>query len=92
MPGVMRCLVSRALPAVLLLPLCLAAAVAAPEPRPLALDALGAPRDLPQKILGASANPFYDHLINDPRKIAQVRSAAPAVLRFPGGTLANYYN
>lgn len=31
------------------------------EPRPLALVALGAPRDLPERTLGASAEPLIEH-------------------------------
>ncbi len=35
------------------------------EPRPLALVALGAPRDLPERTLGASAEPLIEHLLDD---------------------------
>jgi hypothetical protein len=62
------------------------------EPRPLALVALGAPRDLPERILGASAEPLIEHLLDDPGKIAQIKLTAPAILRFPGGSQSNYYN
>ncbi|HYB74103.1 MAG TPA: hypothetical protein VED18_12085, partial [Candidatus Sulfotelmatobacter sp.] len=60
--------------------------------QPLTLTAVGAPRQLPERILGASAEPLIEHLIDDPRKIAAIKQTAPAVLRFPGGSQANYYD
>lgn len=61
-------------------------------PRPLVLTAAGAPRLLPENILGGSAEPLIEHLLGDPAKAAQVKATAPAVLRFPGGSQANFYN
>ena len=49
-------------------------------------------RQLPEKIFGANADPFIEQLMNDPRKIQAITQTAPAVLQFPGGSLANYYN
>jgi hypothetical protein len=62
------------------------------EPRPLLLVSLGKLRPLPQRILGASAEPLIEHLLDDPRRILAVKNTAPAVLRFPGGSQSNYYD
>src|SRR5271157_1070482 len=58
----------------------------------LHLKLVGDARPLPEKIFGANADPFIEQLTNDPRKIQAVAQTAPAVLRFPGGSLANYYD
>jgi hypothetical protein len=58
----------------------------------LHLKLVGDARPLPEKILGANADPFIEQLTNDPRKIQAVKQTAPAILRFPGGSLANYYD
>lgn len=61
-------------------------------PRPLVLTVAGTPRELAGNILGASALPLIGHLLGDPARAAQVKATAPAVLRFPGGSQANFYN
>ncbi len=58
----------------------------------LHLKLVGEARPLPEKIFGANADPFIEQLTNDPSKIQEVTQTAPAVLRFPGGSLANYYD
>ncbi len=58
----------------------------------LHLKLVGIARPLPEKIFGANADPFIEQLTNDPGKITAVKQTDPAVLRFPGGSLANYYN
>jgi hypothetical protein len=58
----------------------------------LHLKLIGDARPLPENIFGANADPFIEQLTNDPRKIQAVAQTAPAVLRFPGGSLANYYD
>ena len=58
----------------------------------LHLKLVGDARPLPEKIFGANADPFIEQLTNDPLKIQAVKQTAPAVLRFPGGSLANYYD
>ena len=59
---------------------------------PLRLAVESGPRQLPKKMLGASADPMIEDLLNNPEKVYAVGLTAPAVLRFPGGTAANYYN
>ncbi len=58
----------------------------------LHLKLVGDARPLPEKIFGANADPFIEQLTNDPGKMQAVKQTGPAVLRFPGGSLANYYN
>ncbi|HEY9152339.1 MAG TPA: hypothetical protein VIN60_05585 [Anaerolineales bacterium] len=58
----------------------------------LQLKLIGDPRPLPAQIFGANADPFIEQLMNDPLKIQAVTQTAPAILRFPGGSLANYYD
>jgi hypothetical protein len=58
----------------------------------LVLAPLGDPRPLPNKVLGASSEPMMEHLLDDPHKAEAVKGTAPAILRFPGGSQANYYN
>jgi hypothetical protein len=70
---------------------CLALPVFA-QVRPLTLVAAGEPRSLPHRILGASASPFWEHLIDDPAKVAAIKSLRLAYTRFPGGSYANYYD
>jgi len=60
--------------------------------RPLALVPVGEPRALPERILGASASPFWERLIDDPAKVAAVKSLHLAYTRFPGGSYSNYYD
>jgi hypothetical protein len=65
---------------------------AADAGRPLILKSIGAPRPLPPRIFGASAIPFYERLMDDPRKVQFARDMKLGYVRFPGGTLANYYD
>jgi hypothetical protein len=62
------------------------------ESRPLDLVPAGAPRVLPERMLGICAEPFWDHLIDDPQKVAAIKTLHAAYTRFPGGTLSNYYD
>ncbi len=67
--------------------------VASASDNPLVLKPSGEERVLPERILGINAaTAFYENLTDDTRKIAPTREMAPALLRFPGGTIANYYN
>ena len=65
---------------------------AAQEPKPLELIASGDRRQLSPGIFGASADPFYENLIGNAAKTAADAITAPATVRFPGGTQANYYD
>ena len=47
---------------------------------------------LPERILGASAEPFWDDFIHDPAKVAAIKSLHLAYTRFPGGSQSNYYD
>ena len=60
--------------------------------RPLDLVPAGEPRTLPPRILGVSAEPFWDDFIRDPGKVAAIKSLHPAYVRFPGGSQSNYYD
>ena len=62
------------------------------EARPLALASTGPPRALPTHLIGASVSPFFEHLLNDPQKIALTRQMHLGFVRFPGGSDANYYH
>jgi hypothetical protein len=67
--------------------------VAGAAENPLVLKPVGEERVLHKRILGINAaTAFYEDLTEDTRKIAPTRELAPALLRFPGGTIANYYN
>ncbi len=50
------------------------------------------PRELPARLLGLQAVPLYEHLIDDPTKVAIAKEMSPAFVRFPGGMVGNYYN
>jgi hypothetical protein len=52
----------------------------------------GKARELPERLLGLQAIAHYEHLIDDPVKVAITREMAPAYIRFPGGMVGNYYN
>ena len=54
----------------------------------------GEPRALPERILGASAEPFWkaDRFLSDPERIAAVKSLRLGYVRFPGGSQSNYYD
>jgi hypothetical protein len=60
--------------------------------RPLTLSPLGAVRSLPDKILGASVESLIEHVLDDPLKVAAIKTTAPGVIRFPGGSQSNYYD
>ena len=60
--------------------------------RPLNLVPAGEPRTLLERILGASAEPFWDDFIHDPAKVAAIKSLHLASMRFPGGSQSNYYD
>jgi len=62
------------------------------NPRSLELVNLGAPRNLPSKIFGASVEALVEHFTDNPPFIEAVKTVAPADLRFPGGSQSNYYN
>jgi hypothetical protein len=56
------------------------------------LTPIGEPRELPTRLLGLQAVPLYEHLTDDPAKVAIAQEMAPAFVRFPGGMVGNYYN
>jgi len=58
----------------------------------LALKPLGKPRFLQGPILGVSTTAFYEHLLDDPVKIAVLKKMSIGLDRFPGGSDANFYN
>ena len=58
----------------------------------LVLEASGPERQLPERLLGASAEALVEHLIDDPHKVAALKEMNLAFVRFPGGSQANYYN
>lgn len=59
---------------------------------PLTLQSAGTPRQLDAPILGASTTVFYEHLLNDPVKIAALKAMSIGLDRFPGGSDANFYS
>ena len=60
--------------------------------KPLVLERFGPERQLPERLLGASAEALVEHLIDNPRKVAALGEMDLAFVRFPGGSQANYYN
>jgi hypothetical protein len=58
----------------------------------LTLKPIGQPRLLLGPILGASTTAFFEHLLDDPAKIAVLKKMAVGLDRFPGGSDANFYN
>lgn len=60
--------------------------------RALHLTQSGDARPLPENILGASVEAMIEHLLDDPQKVAAIQQTAPGVVRFPGGSQANYYD
>jgi hypothetical protein len=58
----------------------------------LKLKALGQPRSLQGPIFGASTTAFYEHLLDNPTKIAVLKTMDIGLDRFPGGSDANFYN
>lgn len=60
---------------------------------PAALTPAGPSKSLPTRILGfQGATALYEDLLDDPAKLAATIRLAPGVLRFPGGSIANYYD
>jgi hypothetical protein len=68
------------------------AAAARAQPAAVSLVATGPVRSLQPNLLGASSEPMIEHLLGNPAKLRAVREIAPAVLRFPGGSQANFYD
>src|ERR1017187_10680813 len=60
------------------------------EPR--TLQSGGTPRQLHAPIFGASTTVFYEHLLDNPAKIAALKTMSIGLDRFPGGSDANFYN
>ncbi len=60
--------------------------------KPLVLEKSGPERQLPERLLGASAEALIEHLIDDPHKVAALEEMGLAFVRFPGGSQANYYD
>lgn len=60
--------------------------------KPLVLEKSGPERQLPQRLLGASAEALIEHLIDNPRKVAALKAMDLAFVRFPGGSQSNYYD
>lgn len=58
----------------------------------LTLQPLGKPRSLRGPIFGVSTTAFYEHLLDDPVKIATLKGMSVGLDRFPGGSDANFYN
>jgi hypothetical protein len=63
---------------------------ASAEPR--TLQPGGTPRQLHTPIFGASTTVFYEHLLDNPAKIAALKTMSIGLDRFPGGSDANFYN
>jgi len=72
--------------------LALLPAVQGAEAFRLVLTPLGDSISLPKRILGMSAEPLIEHLIDDPRKVNLAREMDLAYVRFPGGSQSNFYN
>jgi hypothetical protein len=71
--------------------------VAAIVPLPVSAETLvltprGNPRQLDGTIFGVSTSAFSERLLDDPAKIAALRTMAIGLDRFPGGSNANFYN
>jgi len=72
--------------------------LAPPAPTPssrgdrVTLVSTGESRKLPASLLGLQAVPLYEHLADNPVKVAIAKEMAPAFVRFPGGMVGNYYN
>jgi hypothetical protein len=69
-----------------------AAQLAAQSGPRLILVPSGGSRTLPAQLLGASVEPWFEQLIDDPTKVDIARQMGLAYVRFPGGTESNYYN
>ncbi len=62
------------------------------SPEPLKLVNEGPARRLPPRILGVTVSAFTERLLDQPARMAAYQAVRPAVLRFPGGSYANFYN
>jgi len=58
----------------------------------LSLKPLGNARPLQGPLFGVSTTAFYEHLLDDPVKIAVLKKMSIGLDRFPGGSDANFYN
>ncbi|MGD0662604.1 MAG: hypothetical protein ABSD38_31500 [Syntrophorhabdales bacterium] len=58
----------------------------------MTLSVAGKPRSLQGPILGGSTSAFFEHLLDNPAKIAALSKMAIGLDRFPGGSDANFYN
>ncbi|HEY3324856.1 MAG TPA: hypothetical protein VGP72_30670 [Planctomycetota bacterium] len=58
----------------------------------LHLVASGEPRPLPDRIFGASVEPFVEHMIGDPAKTEALKKMHIGLTRFPGGSQSNFYD
>ena len=56
------------------------------------LEPAGPARQLPPGLAGASSEPMIERLIGNRAKAAALKDIAPALLRFPGGSQANFYD
>ena len=66
--------------------------LAAEAASPLVLATVGDARALPERLLGGSAEAFFEHLIDNPVKTGLLAAMHLAFTRFPGGTQSNYYD
>jgi hypothetical protein len=69
----------------------LAGGAFAQAPATVRLKALGTERALPGRWLGYNSPANYDIPIEDPTLASALAPLKPHLLRFPGGTVANYY-
>jgi len=58
----------------------------------LTLKPSGKPRPLQGPIFGASTTAFYERLLEDPAKVAVLKTMEIGLARFPGGSDSNFYN
>jgi hypothetical protein len=59
---------------------------------PLKLQSAGTPRQLHGPILGASTTALFEHVLDNPGKIAALKTMSLGLDRFPGGSDSNFYN
>lgn len=78
--------------AIIILPGCEEAIMEESMGKTINLVSTGESRKLPERLLGLQAIPLYEHLIDDPAKVAIAKEMTPAYVRFPGGMIGNYYN
>lgn len=69
-----------------------AGGVRAAEPEAVRIKAEGRERQLPSRMLGLNTPCVYDIPYEDPKAVAAIKATAPNIVRFPGGTVGNYYN